>query len=170
MSVEILLRLWKNSRQGFIKEIERIPEDQLSFRATPETRSVLELTQHVIGSGKFFVGETCTPDTNILRRPFNEHTKAYGEGVENVTDKAGLIELLRSTMNDAEKCLAEYGDKLLNESMTGLDGKPTSKLAFLMFGMSHEMYHRGQLTVFERLLNVEPALTEQFRKLTASAS
>jgi uncharacterized damage-inducible protein DinB len=36
--------------------------------------------------------------------------------------------------------------------------------------MSHEMYHRGQLTVFERLLNVEPALTEQFRKLVAGAS
>lgn len=169
MSAGILLGLWKNTRAGFIKEIERIPEDQLTFRATPETRSVLELTQHIIGAGKFFVGETCQPETNILRRPFSEHTKAYGEGVDNVTDKAALIELLRSTMNDAEKCLTEYGDKL-NEPMTGLDGKPTSKLAFLLFGMSHEMYHRGQLTVFERLLNVEPALTEQFRKLTASAS
>jgi uncharacterized damage-inducible protein DinB len=169
MSVEILLGLWKNTREGFIKEIERIPEDQLSFRATPETRSILELTHHVIGAGKFFVGETCQTDTNLLRRPFNEHTKAYGEGVENVTDKAGLIELLRSTMADAEKCVAEFGEKL-NEPMTGLDGRPTSKIAFLMFGMSHEMYHRGQLTVFERLLNVEPALTEQFRRLVAGAS
>lgn len=169
MSVETLLGLWKNTRAGFIKEVERIPDDQLSFRATPETRSVLELTHHVIGAQKFFIGETCCPDTNILRRSFGEHTKAYGEGVENVSDKAGLIELLRSTMNDAEKSLASYGDQL-NESMTGLDGKPTSKLAFLTFGMSHEMYHRGQLTVFQRLLNVEPALTEQFRKMTASAS
>jgi uncharacterized damage-inducible protein DinB len=169
MSVETLLGLWKTTRAGFIKEVERIPEDQLSFRATPETRSVLELTHHVIGSQKFFVGETCRPDTNILRRPFSEHTKAYGEGVENVSDKTGLLELLRSTMDDAEKNLASYGDQL-NESMTGLDGRPISKLAFLTFGMSHEMYHRGQLTVFERLLKIEPALTEQFRKLTAAAS
>jgi uncharacterized damage-inducible protein DinB len=169
MSVQILLGLWKNTREGFIKEIERIPEDQLSFRATPETRSILELTHHVIGSEKFFVGETCQSDTNLMRRPFNEHIKAYGEGVDTVTDKTGLIELLRSTMADAEKCLTEYGDKL-NEPMTGLDGRQTTKLAFLMFGMSHEMYHRGQLTVFERLLNVEPALTEQFRKLVAGAS
>ena len=168
MSVEMLLGLWKNTRTGFIKELERIPEEQLSFRATPETRSVLELTHHVIGSGKFFVGETCRPDTNLMRRPFNEHTKEYGEGVDNVTDKAGLIELLKSTLNDAEKTITSYGDQL-NESMTGMDGRPMSKLAFLMFGMSHEMYHRGQLTVFERLLNLEPALTEQFRKFTASA-
>jgi uncharacterized damage-inducible protein DinB len=26
------------------------------------------------------------------------------------------------------------------------------------------MYHRGQLTVYQRLLNIEPALTQKFRK------
>ncbi|HAF15107.1 MAG TPA: hypothetical protein DHU55_06615 [Blastocatellia bacterium] len=31
------------------------------------------------------------------------------------------------------------------------------------------MYHRGQLTVYERLLNIEPALTQRFRKLFANA-
>ena len=31
------------------------------------------------------------------------------------------------------------------------------------------MYHRGQLTVFERLLNIEPALTERFNKMIAKA-
>ena len=169
MSVEILLGLWKTVRMGLIKEVERIPEDQFSFRATPETRSVLELIHHIIGSGKFFVGETCRPDTNLMRRSFDEHIKAYAEGVENVTDKTGLIELLRTTLEDAEKTINEYKDQL-NEPMTGLDGRQSNKLAFLLFGMSHEMYHRGQLTVFERLLNVEPALTEQFRKLTARAS
>jgi uncharacterized damage-inducible protein DinB len=168
MPVEILVGLWKSVRAGLIKEVERIPEDQLSFRATPETRSILELLHHAIGSQKFFVGEVCRPDPNILRRPFAEHTKAYGEGVDNVTDKAGLIELLRSTIADAEKTMRAHADQL-NEPMNGMDGKSTTKLAFLTFGMGHEMYHRGQLTVYERLLNVEPALTEQFRKLTASA-
>jgi uncharacterized damage-inducible protein DinB len=53
--------------------------------------------------------------------------------------------------------------------MTGLDGKQSRRSRFLLFGMSHEMYHRGQFTVYERLLNVEPALTEMFRKMTAAA-
>jgi len=38
------------------------------------------------------------------------------------------------------------------------------------FAMSHEMYHRGQLTVYERLLNLEPALTKQFAKMMAQAN
>ena len=52
--------------------------------------------------------------------------------------------------------------------MTGPDGSQQTKLAFLTFGMSHEMYHRGQLTVYERLLNIEPALTKMFREMTAA--
>ena len=168
MSVETLLGLWKNARSGFITEVERVPEDKFTFRPTAETRTVAELVQHVIGSQKFFVGEVCRPDTNLMRRPFGEHVKAYGEASDGVTDKARLIELMRSSMEDAEKTITSNADSL-NEIMTGLDGRPLPKIAFLMFGMSHEMYHRGQLTVFERLLNVEPALTEQFRKLVAGA-
>ena len=168
MSVETLLGLWKNARAGFITEVERIPEDQFSFRPAPETRTVAELIQHVINAQKFFVGETCRPDTNLMRRPFSEHTKAYGEGVDTVTDKAQLVGLMRTSIEDAEKTIREHADGL-NELMTGLDGKQLPKIAFLFFGMSHEMYHRGQFTVYQRLLNVEPALTEMFRKMTAAA-
>lgn len=34
---------------------------------------------------------------------------------------------------------------------------------------AHEMYHRGQLTVYERLLGIEPALTQFFRKMTGTS-
>ena len=169
MSVETMLGLWKNARSGFITEVERVPEDKLTFKPTPGTRSVAELLQHVVGAQRFFVGEACRPDTNLMRRPFSEHTKGYGEGVDDVFDKARLIELLRSSMEEAEKTIKANVDGL-NEMMTGLDGRQLTKLGFLTFGMSHEMYHRGQFTVYERLLNVEPALTEMFRKMTAAAN
>jgi uncharacterized damage-inducible protein DinB len=47
-----------------------------------------------------------------------------------------------------------------------LDGNQVTKTAMLDFTLAHEMYHRGQLTVYQRLLGIEPALTEQFRQLT----
>ena len=168
MSAETLIALWKSARDGFITEVERIPEDQFSFRPTPEARTVAELVQHVVNAQKFFVGETCRPDTNLMRRSFSEHTKAYGEGVDEVTDKARLVGLMRSSFDEAEKTLRDHADGL-SEMMTGLDGKQRPKMEFLLFGMSHEMYHRGQFTVYQRSLNVEPALTERFRKMTAAA-
>jgi uncharacterized damage-inducible protein DinB len=94
--------------------------------------------------------------------------KEYGAGVKEVTDKAGLLDLLGSSMTEAESCIRSYADNL-DETMTRFDGKPTTKSAFLTFAFSHEMYHRGQLTVYERLLNIEPALTGMLKKVFAEA-
>ena len=168
MSAETLIALWKDARSGLIQEVEKIPEDQFSFRATPDTRSIAELLQHIVTAQKMLVGETCRDDTNLMRRSFAAHAQAYSAGVNEVTDKNGLIELLRSGMNEAEACIKAHGDKL-DESMTGFNGQPMTKTAFLTFAFSHEMYHRGQLTVFERLLNIEPVLTERFKKFMAQS-
>jgi len=169
MSAEPVLGLWKDVRAGLIQEVEKIPEDQFSFRATPDTRSIAELLQHIITSQKILVGETCRPDTNIMRQSFTAHAQEYAPGVNEVSDKNGLMELLRSSMDESEGRLKSYAGTF-DETVTSLGGQPTSKTAFLTFAMSHEMYHRGQLTVFERLLNIEPALTDKLKKMFAGAS
>ncbi len=168
MSAETIIALWKEARGGLIQEVEKVPEDQFSFRATPETRSIAELLQHIISSQKMLVGETCRPDTNLMRQSFAAHAEEYARGVNDVTDKNGLLELLRSGMDEAETRLNSYADKL-DETMTGFNGHPLTKTAFLTFSVSHEMYHRGQLTVYQRLLNIEPVLTERIKKMFASA-
>jgi uncharacterized damage-inducible protein DinB len=168
MSAEALIALWKECRLGLISEVEKISEDQFHFKATPETRSIAEVLQHVIQSQSFLVGETCRENTNLMRQSFPDHLKEYAGGVSAVSDKNGLLELLRSSMDNMESSMRSFADKL-EEPMVRFDGKPTEKIAFLTFAMSHEMYHRGQLTVYERLLNIEPALTERLKKLFANA-
>jgi len=168
MSAETIIGLWKDARGGLIEEVEKIPEDQFSFRATPDTRTVSEILQHVISTQKIIVGEACRPDTNLRRQSFAAHAEEYAPGVGDVTDKNGLIELLRTSMDECAAKISSYDDKL-GESMQSLMGQPITKVRFLTFGMSHEMYHRGQLTVYQRLLSIEPALTEKFRRMTAGA-
>jgi len=168
MSAEIIIALWKDTRAGLISEAELIAEDQFSFKATSETRSIAEILQHVIQSQKFLVGEVCRQDTNLMRQSFAAHLKEYAAGVTDVTDKNGLIGLLKSSMDAAETSIRLFADKL-EEEMTRFDGKSTTKAAFLTFAYSHEMYHRGQLTVYERLLKIEPALTGKLKKVFAEA-
>jgi uncharacterized damage-inducible protein DinB len=103
-----------------------------------------------------------------MRQSFAAHAEEYGRGVNDVTDKNGLLELLRSGMDEAAASISAYSDNL-DETMMGLTGKPITKSAFLTFAVGHEMYHRGQLTVFLRLLDIEPALTGKFKKLIANA-
>ena len=66
-------------------------------------------------------------------------------------------------MDESEAELRAAADEMQNH-MKRFDGKEMTKLAFMSFAIAHEMYHRGQLTVYERLLNIEPALTIRFRK------
>jgi len=168
MSVDKLVANWKEVRSGFAKEVERLPADQFSFRATPAMRTVAQLVQHVIETQKLATGETCRNDTNLRRRPFPEQLTAYAPGVSEINDKEGLLKELRDSMDAAAEHLRNNADELANE-MIGLTGQPMPKMDFLNFIVSHEMYHRGQLTVYERLLNIEPALTKRFRELTATA-
>lgn len=168
MSAQIAVKSWKDVRNGLIEEVEKIPDDQMSFRATPDTRSIAEILQHIVESQKILVGETCREDSNLLRQSFAAHGQEYAPGVRDITDKQGLIELLRSSMAAAETMVLSHAD-MWDAPMNGLTGQPTTKGAILTFAASHEMYHRGQLTVYERLLNIEPVLTVKLKRLFAQA-
>ena len=168
MSAEMIIKLWKDIRNGLVEEVEKIPDDQMSFRATPQTRSVAELVQHVVETQKILVGEACRENGDLRRQSFADHGKEYAAGVRDVSDKQGLLDLLRSSMEASETAIRANADKM-EETVGGIDGKPVPKAGFLTFALSHEMYHRGQLTVFERLLDIEPVLTVRLKKLFAQA-
>jgi uncharacterized damage-inducible protein DinB len=163
MAVEKIIESWKEVRAGLIDEASQIPADQFSFQPAPNTRSVRQLLQHLVESQKFLVGEACRPDTNLMRASFAENLKAYAPSVRDFDDKDGLLELLRKSMDEAAAQLTSAADEM-NKTMKRFDGKEMTKLAFMSFAIAHEMYHRGQLTVYERLLGIEPALTQRFRK------
>lgn len=169
MSIDRLVETWKEVRAGLIEEAAQIPAEQFTFQATPETRSVRELLQHVVETQKTLVGEAVRPDTNLMRQSLPEHVKEYAPEVAAVIEKNGLLELLRSSMETSEASIRGAGDKL-QDTARSLSGKEVTKLDLLTFAVSHEMYHRGQLTVYERLLNVEPVLTQRFNKLSARAA
>lgn len=164
MSLESLINSWKEVRAGLIDEAESIPADKFTFQATPDMRSVAGVLQHVVETQKMLIGEVCRADTNLLRQSFADHVKTYAPGVSEVADKQGLVDLLRSTMEESEASLRGASDELQNE-MKRFDGKQIAKHDFVSFAIAHEMYHRGQLTVYLRLLGIEPVLTRRFRKI-----
>ena len=163
MSADPIIGSWREVRAGLIEEVAQIPADKFSFRAADGMRSVAELLQHLVESQKFLVGEACRPDTNLMRKSFAENIKDYAPDARNVNDKEAIIQMLQTAMDDCEKILRDNADELKN-SMKRFDGKEMTKLGFMSFAIAHEMYHRGQLTVYVRLLGIEPVLTQKFRK------
>jgi len=168
-TVEEICEQWQDVRNGLIKEIELIPEEQFEFRAAPETRSVREVVHHIIESERVLVGEICRDNTNF-KRGFPAMIAEFAGDVKQATTKEAVLELLRSSITETLEKARGFGDANLATMMTRFDGREQPKYLMLTFTISHEMYHRGQLTVYQRLLGIEPALTQVFRKLTGATN
>ena len=157
---------WKEVRNGFIKEVESIPADQFGFRAAEGSRSVLEILQHIVESERVLTSEICSDDTNLKRPPL-ELIAEHASHVKDAGTADAILELLRGSLDESTQLVREYGDERLEQMMTRFDGKQLLKRVMLNFIVAHEMYHRGQVTVYQRLLGIEPALTQFFKQLAA---
>ena len=92
----------------------------MSFRATTDTRTIAEILQHVVQTQKILVGETCREGSNLMRQSFAAHAQEYAPGVEQVTNKQELIELLHS-MEAAEACV--WTTRTCGTPMNGITGQ-----------------------------------------------
>lgn len=157
------LEAWQDARFGLIDELENIPEDQFDFRPTPETRSVRELAVHILEVAMMMTGELTRPDTDFRRAPWPKLLKMYAEDAYKAKSKEDLLGLLKSQFEEAEQTFREAGELHLMQFMERFDGQPGTRFTWLQHGIAQEMYHRGQLTTYQRLMGLEPALTQKIK-------
>ncbi|MGD2216365.1 MAG: DinB family protein [Gemmatimonadales bacterium] len=161
--LEEVLEGWRDVRQGLIEEVQNIPEDHFDFRPTPEVKSVSELVGHILEVALMMTGELTRADTDFRRAAWPELLDLYAAPVKAATGKAELLDLLRTTIGEAEQRFLDVGELHMLQFITRFDGEQGTRLAWLQHGIAQEMYHRGQLVLYERLLGIEPALTRKIR-------
>jgi uncharacterized damage-inducible protein DinB len=156
--------MWETFRSGVIAELENIPEEQWDNRAGDGGRSLRETARHIAESGVAFVGEIVAADGKFARVLDPKHQESIRAGLPTGNSKADIIEMLKSTCKDGVARLRQKGDALQTDRMPML-GSEGSRLSGLIFAISHEMYHRGQLAMFARAAGQTPALTQQINAM-----
>jgi uncharacterized damage-inducible protein DinB len=159
--LEEALESWIDTREGLIDEVANIPATKFDFRPTAEVRSVKEVVVHIVEVAMMMTGELTRPDTNFHRLPWPKLLRMHAKEAYRAETKADLIRLLKSQLKKAEKKFREVGELHMLQLIRRFDGEVGTRLAWLHHGIAHEEYHRGQLTVFQRLMGIEPALTRQ---------
>ncbi len=155
-----VLDYWYEVRKGMIKELQVVPEARMNFRATLETRTVAEILQHVLEVAIATVEELLREDTNFHRAPYPQLLHNYAPNISKADTKEKLVDLLVEQYKDAVQRLKSAGGLFMMQYITKPDGGKGTRFTMLTDAIAHEMYHRGQLTVFTRLLGLEPALTK----------
>lgn len=149
--------------------LERLPEEKLSWRPHPKSFSLGQLAMH-IAAGQGRLAEIATEDV---------HQLALNPPPEAKSRKEVLDAFAQSTAT-AKDTLKKMNDAMLMATWTGqVNGKTIMSVPRVVFirtvMLNHIYHHRGQLSVYLRLLNVAvpsiygPSADENPFAATASA-
>ncbi|HYW41626.1 MAG TPA: DinB family protein [Bryobacteraceae bacterium] len=163
---------FRTVRNNTIKIAEEIPEEHYGYRVTPDTRSVAETLVHIA------VGPRFQEQVHLVEhRSTLEGFDFFGFMGKQVAEeqvprsKSEILEMLRTEGEKFAKILEGLPEDFLRESVeypAGMVPPTKSRFEMLMAPKEHEMHHRGQLMIVERMLGITPHLTRQMQERVAS--
>lgn len=160
-------------RKNTIRVAEDIPESQYGFRPTPETRSVGQLLVH-IALGPRFQKQIHAIEKRTTLEGFNFPAlmQQLTQEEQRSRNKAEIIELLTRDGNAWADWVEGQSESFLAERVAmppGMTPASKSRFEMLLSTKEHEMHHRGQLMLIERLVGVVPHLTRDMQARMAAA-
>jgi len=144
-----------------------IPEEKYEFRAAEGIRSVGELLAHLAVASKLQTELHAAAAASDVRGSFAGFdlrgliTRVLAEEKE-ARSKDELLTMLRESGERWAAAVAGFSEEFLAERVTFPAGAaPPSKTRFeMVLGVKeHEMHHRGQLMVMQRMMGIVPHLT-----------
>ena len=168
-----LARAYRTVRDNTIKIAEEIPESKYDFAAAPGIRTVRQLLTHIAlldGFATFHKEKR----TNFDGVNFPALVGQMQSEEAKPRTKAEVIALLKARGEETAQWLETLSDAFLSEPFTQppTPGSPATKSRFemIMAMKEHEMHHRGQLMLIERMLDVVPHLTREMQARLAAAA
>jgi uncharacterized protein YndB with AHSA1/START domain/uncharacterized damage-inducible protein DinB len=147
-------------RANTVLMADDIPESRYDYRPSPVSRSIAETLVHIAW--------LATADRTLHEE---EHVEAL-EGFDfpallrksqveekRPRSKAAILELLRTEGERYARWLEQLSETVLAERVRLPGGGSVSRFEMLLATKEHELQHRAQLTVIDRLIGVVPRFT-----------
>ncbi len=150
---------WRTVRKNTIQVAEDIPEEQYSFRAAPDTMSVGEILAHLAATPHWahqchFVDQKVA----VTMDDFGKWMGEVGATSKALTSKADIVAALKADGDAFAAGLEAMTDAQLGETVALPMGGKT-RFEMLLGVKEHEMHHRAQLFLMERMIGIVPHLT-----------
>jgi len=152
---------FRTVRANTVQIAEDIPESKYDFVAAPGTQSVGALLKHIA------FGPALYEDMHRHKRVSTLQGYDFQGVIAKVRaeeakprSKAEIVALLKSEGERFAAWLESLTPEFLGEMVTDPTGQhKQSRLTSLHSPKEHEMHHRGQLMLIERMLGIVPHLT-----------
>jgi uncharacterized damage-inducible protein DinB len=169
-----LAESFRTVRKNTIAVAEDIPEEKYSFSATPDVRSVARLLTH-IGLAFTFQHQLHAVErrTALAGFDFPALMQRLTTEEQQPRSKDQILQLLRANGDKWAAWVEGLNEQFLSERVAMMPGTtPASKSRFEMIlsVKEHEMHHRGQLMLVERMVGIVPHLTRQMQERMAKSA
>ena len=132
------------------KMLERVPLEKKVWLPHERSMTVGRLATHIAQIPHWISDIILFPDYDFAARPYLSNTASTSEE---------LMEIFQQHLDKALQDLDNASDELMNQKWTVRRGEHVfselvKKVAIRGWGFSHLIHHRGQLSVYLRLLEV----------------
>jgi uncharacterized damage-inducible protein DinB len=138
---------WTRAKNWTKEYIDKMPEDGMSFKPTPEVRSFAEQMLH-LANANFNYGVRGTGATN----PYQGKDLSK---IEEYKTKSGLTKIVMESYDFVLTNVSKLDAAKLEERLPAR-GMNIPRSEFLVMGFEHQTHHRGQTTIYLRMKGVTP--------------
>lgn len=163
---------FRTVRKNTIQIAEDIPADKYDFKAAPDVKSVGELLAHLAVSPRWQLAVHGERVSSIDFAFFGTRLAQAAAEERALRTKEQIIAALEEGNERFVTFLVGLTPQMLAEEVSFPPAvQPSRKTRFeMVLGVKeHEMHHRGQLMLIERMLGIVPHLTRQ-REATRAAA
>jgi uncharacterized damage-inducible protein DinB len=159
---------FRTVRKNTLAIAEEIPEDKYGFRAAPEVMSVGEILAHLAISPMWQIDVHTEKLTHLDFARFASRLQQAKAEEAALRTKAEIVAALKANGDRFASFLEGLDESTLSSVVTFPPPvEPSSKTRFemLLGPKEHEMHHRGQLMMIQRLIGQVPPLTRRRQQM-----
>lgn len=164
-------RSFRTVRKNTIQIAEEIPEDKYDFHPAEGVRSVGDTLRHIASTPLWALHVHGERITQMRFELFQTYMAQQAEQEKALKTKADIVKALNDNGEAFATFLEGLSDEVLDEQVhfppeSGMPSK--TRFEMLLSAKEHEMHHRAQLMVAERMLGIVPHLTRAMQERMAA--
>ena len=143
-----------------------------TFAPRPTRRSIGQTLVHIAVGPSFAYHIHSNKIDNLATVNFQDLMQKVGAEEAKPRNKAEIIAFLKSEGDRFASFLEGLSEPFLAETVAmppGAEPAARSRFEMLLSAKEHEMHHRGQLMMLQRMVGVVPHLTRQMQERMAAA-
>ena len=173
-SAKELAESFRTVRKNTLVIAQDLPEEKYNFRPAPDSRCPGELLAHIaLAHGIQHQIHATERRTTLVGLDFPSFMKRLTAEEKEPRTKDQILDMLRTSGEKWVGWLQGLSDDFLAEQVQmppGMTPPTKSRFEMILSVKEHEMHHRGQLMLIERLIGIVPHMTREMQSRLAAAA